>query len=356
MSIAFGAALLGACASQQAAAPPPPAPVEAPAAEATPAPAEPAFTATPNLAPRERFHKAVKDLETGDADQAKAELRQYLAEVTSNNKRAEALLSQIESPVEEYFPPESFPVVVGTGETLSTLAQTFLGDALKFYILSRYNGIANPSQVSAGQTIRIPRTAGALAAREAHDKRLADKLAEPPAANAKPPSARPVPKISMAAIRKMAAAGDTGGAIREIEAHRLDTGQSVADATFVADTYLASARALRASNPALAARRAQKAGEQYLRMGDKPDKALEAAQLAAALDPDNAGTKKLLASARTATAERYYRSGLSSFRRQELDAAIAAWDKALEIDPSHGNAKAQRAQAIDLKQKLSTLR
>lgn len=94
----------------------------------------------------------------------------------------------------------------------------------------------------------------------------------------------------------------------------------------------------------------------YLRMGDKPDKALEAAQMAATLNPGSASTQKLLTSAKTAAADRYYRSGLSAFRKQELDAAIKSWDKVLEIDPDHENAKLQRAQAIELKEKLSKLR
>jgi tetratricopeptide (TPR) repeat protein len=369
MAAAFAAALLSACASQQAAPPPPPpppppvaAPVEAPAA-----PTEPVYTATPNLKPKERFRKAVKDLETGQAGQAKAELLQYLVDVPENNKRAQALLSQIESPIEEYFPPESFTVVVGTGETISTLSQTFLGDALKFYALSRYNGIANPSQVSVGQTLKIPRTPQTLAAKDARDKGVVAKPAESalaaaveaeeePVADTKAPPGKAAPKGTMDKIRSLAASGNTDGAIKEIEANKLGSGQSAADTTFIADTYLASAKSLQGSNPTLAGSRAQKAGDMYLRMGDKPDKALEAAQIAATLNPGSAGTQKLLTSAKTAAADRYYRSGLSAFRKQELDAAIKSWDKVLEIDPSHENAKLQRAQAIELKEKLSKLR
>jgi tetratricopeptide (TPR) repeat protein len=371
MTAALAAALLSACASQQAAAPPPPPPpppAPAPVAEA-PKPAEPVYTATPGLAPRERFRAAVKDLETGEAGQAKAELNQYLIDVPTNNKRAQALLSQIDSPVEEYFPPESFTVVVGTGESLSTLAQTFLGDSLKFYILARYNGISNPSQVSAGQTVKIPKTPATLQAKDNRDKGIVAKPTAPEAAEAAAeepeeapadtkaaPPARAAPKGTTERIRRMAAAGDTEGAIKEIEANRLGPGASAADATFFADTYLASAKALKAGNPALANTRAQKAGDLYLQVGDKPDKALEAAQLASSVNPNNAHTQKLLNTARTATADRYYRNGLAAFRRQELDAAIAAWDKVLEIDPNHENAKLQRAQALELKDKLSKLK
>lgn len=370
MTAALAAALLSACASQQAAAPPPPPPPPPPPAAAAeaPKPAEPVYTATPGLSPRERFRAAVKDLETGDAGQAKAELNQYLIDVPSNNKRAQALLSQIDSPVEEYFPPENFTVMVGTGESLSTLAQTFLGDSLKFYILARYNGITNPSQVSAGQTVKIPRTPATLQAKDNRDKGIVAKPAAPEAAEAaaeepeeapadtRTAPARAAPKGTTERIRRMAAAGDTEGAVKEIEANRLGPGASAADTTFFADTYLASAKALKASNPALAGARAQRAGDLYLQVGDKPDKALEAAQLASSVNPNNAHTQKLLNTAKTAAADRYYRNGLAAFRRQELDAAIAAWDKVLEIDPNHENAKLQRAQALELKEKLSKLK
>ncbi|MEN3975923.1 LysM peptidoglycan-binding domain-containing protein [Emcibacter sp. SYSU 3D8] len=370
MGAAFAAALLSACASQQAAPPPPPPPpppVAAPVEEA-PVVAEPVFTATPDLTPRERFRKALKDLETGEAGQAKAELLQYLVDVPENNARAQALLSQIESPIEEYFPPENFTIVVGTGETMSTLAQTFLGDALKFYALARYNDIANPSQVSVGRTIKIPQTEQTLAAKDARDKGIVAKPAEPdaalaedgsaaePAADGKAPPAKAVPKGTMDKIRAMAASGDTEGAVKAIEANKIGAGLSSADSTFVADTYLASAKSLQGSNASVAGSRAQKAGELYLNMGDKPDKALEAAQLASTLNPSGAGTQKLLASAKSAAADRYYRNGLSAFRKQELDAAIKAWDKVLVIDPTHENAKLQRAQAVELKDKLSKLK
>ncbi len=368
IAIGLSAAVLAACAGQQTAAPPPPpppAPVAAPVAEA-PKPTEPVYTATPDLKPRDRFKKAVKDLETGQAGQAKAELLQYLVDVPENNKRAQSLLSQIESPITEYFPPESFTVVVGTGETMSTLAQTFLGDSLKFYALSRYNGITNPSLVSVGQTVKIPKTPQTLAAKDARDKGVAAKPAAAEVAAAEAPDedvdeskagpAKPLPKGTMEKIRALAAAGNIDGAIKEIEADKIGAGLSPADTTFIADTYLASAKSLQGSNPSLAGARAQKAGDLYLKMGDKPDKALEAAQLASTLNPKSANAQKLLTSAKAAAADRYYRTGLSAFRKQELDAAIKAWDKVLEIDPNHENAKLQRAQAIELKEKLSKLR
>jgi tetratricopeptide (TPR) repeat protein len=63
----------------------------------------------------------------------------------------------------------------------------------------------------------------------------------------------------------------------------------------------------------------------------------------------------LLASAKTKAADVHYRAGLTAFQRQDLDRAIAAWDRALAIDPEHKNAQLNRAQALELKQNLQRL-
>ncbi|MBI1179383.1 MAG: LysM peptidoglycan-binding domain-containing protein [Alphaproteobacteria bacterium] len=367
---AFAAGALTACASK--APPPPPPPPPAPVAEEAPvekAPevVAPVYTPTPGLSAKERFRTAVKLLETGEAGQAKAELQQYIAE-TPNSKVAQGLLAQIDTPIKDYFPEESFTVTIAPGESLSTLAQTFLRDPLKFFVLARYNGIENPSQISVGQTIRIPQTPETLAAKEARARGETQKPAaaeaaaaaeqeeetEAPTAAEQP--AQPAPKGSMEKVRALAAAGDADGAIKEVETYKLGATANAADATFIADTYLASARSLKGSNPSVAAQRARRAGNLYLKAGDKADKALEAAQLASSLAPNDKANQTLLASAKEAATDRYYRAGLSAFRRQELDTAIRYWDKVLEIDPNHENAKLQRAQAVELKEKLSKLK
>jgi tetratricopeptide (TPR) repeat protein len=55
-------------------------------------------------------------------------------------------------------------------------------------------------------------------------------------------------------------------------------------------------------------------------------------------------------------ANEYYEQGLVAFQRQDLDAAIVAWDKVLAIDPNYKNAQLSRAQAIRLKSNLANLR
>ena len=55
------------------------------------------------------------------------------------------------------------------------------------------------------------------------------------------------------------------------------------------------------------------------------------------------------------SADEYFHRGLEAFQRQDLDAAIACWDKVLTIDPDYKNAQLNRAQAIRLKINLIKL-
>lgn len=53
---------------------------------------------------------------------------------------------------------------------------------------------------------------------------------------------------------------------------------------------------------------------------------------------------------------RLTRTARAAFAKQDLDGAIAAWDRVLEVDPNNGNAKLERQKAVDLKERLKTLR
>ena len=122
--------------------------------------------AEPGLSPKRRFTKAVTHLERGEDADARAELIELLR-VMPHHPSAEKLLDQIETPVGEYFPPQYTVVPLGSGESLSTVARTYLGDPLLFYALARYNDIAEPSRVPADIKLKIPHTAQSLAAFDA---------------------------------------------------------------------------------------------------------------------------------------------------------------------------------------------
>lgn len=56
----------------------------------------------------------------------------------------------------ELLGPDSYRYTVRPGDTMAGLAQRFLGNRLKFYQLSRYNGLDRPAALQAGQVLNIP--------------------------------------------------------------------------------------------------------------------------------------------------------------------------------------------------------
>jgi tetratricopeptide (TPR) repeat protein len=223
----------------------------APVAAPTPAPPVQApAPAAPSLSVADGLQLAVMLLQKGESADADTELKLLLAQAP-DNKQVQYLIQQIETPLPKLFPKAHFVVKLGKDASLSQLAQIYLGNPLGFYGLARYNAIAVPVKAAAGQNIRIPKTAVALAA-----------------------------KAQIAARAE------------------------------------AAAQAKITSLPA--------------RSG-----------------PDIAAQKK--------QAEHYYKSGLVAFQHQDLDGAIADWDKVLAIDPGYKDAQLNRAQALQLKENLKKL-
>jgi Tfp pilus assembly protein PilF len=361
------AVLAGCMMPMQGSAPPPVMAMQPQAAASVPPP--PAVPQpTPGLAARERFQLAINQLQQGDSIHAAVELKAYLVEVP-NSTPAKNLLAQIETPIETLYPTDNFIVQLGRDETLSSLAGVYLGDVLGFYGLARYNTIENPSRVVAGQNIRIPRTPQTLAAQAMRASMQqqasvtppspppAPPLARPPGTTAPapvPPRAAPPPRDPWVAIRQAVAAGRFDDAIRQAEGSQVRP--DAAQAVVLASAYAGNATAIRASNAAQAGTQALRAGQLYLETANRPEDALEPLRLAIAINPGDARAQMLLTSAKAKAADIYYRNGVAAFQKQDLDGAIAAWDKTLTIDPDHRNAQLNRAQAIELKQNLQRLR
>ena len=98
---------------------------------------------------------AIELLEAGNEEQATAELQRAL-QSDPNNKLAPNLLRQITADPLTLLGRESFAYRVQPGESLSRIAQRFLGDVHQFYALARYNDIKVPRLLAGGQLIRIP--------------------------------------------------------------------------------------------------------------------------------------------------------------------------------------------------------
>jgi tetratricopeptide (TPR) repeat protein len=164
IALALAATLLGGCGSA-------PKPAPAPAPAPTPAPYDAAAPATAPVAPAPELPRvptpeeatsaqklalgAVEMLEAGDEERALAELQQA-QRLDPGNKLAQSLLRQIRDDPVALLGAESFNYRVPPGESLSRIAQRFLGDKFEFYALARYNDIKVPRQLAGGQVIKVP--------------------------------------------------------------------------------------------------------------------------------------------------------------------------------------------------------
>jgi tetratricopeptide (TPR) repeat protein len=127
--------------------------------------------------------EAVDQLQNGDEAAARATLERALA-LDAQNDLARKLQDQIRADAQKELGGVFFRYTVQRDDTLSKLAQQYMGDRFRFYILAKYNDITNPSRLSAGQVIRIPgREPPKVAAPE-----------PPPPAVVQPKVAEPEPK------------------------------------------------------------------------------------------------------------------------------------------------------------------
>jgi Tfp pilus assembly protein PilF len=109
----------------------------------------------PGLPPAERLSRAIELLDQGQAAAARAELQAILA-ARPDDARAGRLMREIDQDPRVLLGQRSYPYTVRSGESMSALAERFLGDSLMFYALARYNGIAAPADLTAGRVLMIP--------------------------------------------------------------------------------------------------------------------------------------------------------------------------------------------------------
>jgi tetratricopeptide (TPR) repeat protein len=119
-----------------------------------------------NATPREHINRAVLLLGAGRTEEAREYLDLALAKSPSD-KAALDLIEQIDADPFTLLGREHRTYVVVAGDTMSELAQRHLGDPLKFYALSRYNGLSSPNALREGATLRIPTADAARLARVA---------------------------------------------------------------------------------------------------------------------------------------------------------------------------------------------
>jgi tetratricopeptide (TPR) repeat protein len=162
VAVAVAIAVAG-CASEgtkpaEPKAPPAPAAVQPAPVEVTPA-AAPVVPEVPPAEARPMAAKlalqAVDQLQVGDEASARTTVEQAL-KLDPANDLAKKLLDQINADAQRELGAVYFRYTVQPADTLSKLAQQYMGDRFRFWILAKYNDIGNPSRLGAGQVIKIP--------------------------------------------------------------------------------------------------------------------------------------------------------------------------------------------------------
>lgn len=133
--------------------------------------------------PRDQVRAAIDFLGQGDETRARAALRAAL-DAQPGHATAQRLMEQLDGDPRALLAGAPRPYTVRPGETMSQIADRFLGDSLLFYALARYNNVEAPNQIAAGQTLMIPRRPGVVVQETAALSEVAP--AEPPAASAAP--------------------------------------------------------------------------------------------------------------------------------------------------------------------------
>jgi tetratricopeptide (TPR) repeat protein len=179
------AVLVAGCAEQpkKDAAPAPAAPPPTAAPPAVQRPPEPELTPAQAKAQAQKLAlEAVDQLQNGDEIAARQTLTKALS-LDPANDIAKKMNDQIAADAQKELGPTFFRYTVARDDSLSKLAQQYLGDRFRFYILAKYNDISNPSRLAAGQVIKIPGRApppGAVPVPDAAAKAAPVDAAPPP--------------------------------------------------------------------------------------------------------------------------------------------------------------------------------
>jgi tetratricopeptide (TPR) repeat protein len=230
--------------------------------------------------------QAVDQLQGGDDIGARTTLEQALR-LDPNNDLAKNLQSQINADAQRELGSVFFRYTVQPGESLSRLAQQYMGDRFRFWILAKYNDISNPSRLAAGQVIKIPGRQPAT---------------PPPVVATEPPPAPKAPEPEAAPPEAVAEALKRGAA--QERANNLEAAYA---------TYVDVVARYPSNSEAVKKRDTTKAS------------------LIRSLD----------------------REASQAFQRQNLDLAIAKWDRILELDANNRKARLERERALDLKKRMA---
>jgi tetratricopeptide (TPR) repeat protein len=243
------------------------------------------------------------ELQLGHYAAGETALRRYLVQ-HPDDRAAQAMLHQLTADPEQRLGRASRTHVVQPGDSYSTLAARYLGDASRFLILARYNHSTNPSLLQVGETVRLP-----VSAIGASTSPIADTGVD---------------------------GGDRGVASETVIGGATTVAQ---DAAPVPEPAAAEAKRLQRESVALFD---QGYRQQALARLDK----------ALAIEPRLQPSGTAAASLRKDLVTSFHQRAIVLYRDQKLDQAIALWNRVLAIDPNYESAVVYRTRALELKRRL----
>ncbi len=273
----------------------------------------------------------VRMIEDGEYPRAQAALEARIAN-GARDALTRSLLDQLTADPAQVLGPVAGRHPVEPGETLSGLAQRYLGDPMLFVILARYNGIARPRALEIGRVLAVP-------ARPASAAAVADSDADP----GEPPWTG---ERYRREIEAALASGEIASAqelLARAQQARPGTGEWQPWLRRLSDRVEAET----AQRRALATPEATDLASREAAFADL--------QRALALVPGLEPATSALPAVRTALVEALHREAVVHFRNQRVDPALVLWDRALALDPEFEPAQGYRQRALEIRRRLETL-
>ncbi len=299
-------------------------------------------------------------LNGGEPERAREELIGALCS-DPDNALSRNLLGQLDADPRQALGEESFAYTVQPGESLSRIAQRFVGDKYQFYLLARYNGIDSPNRLRAGQVIQVPGIAPPSVPVPAADT-------EPPRVHAKPAGGAQQGPVSVTLMAEddrdpapMVYYTLDGGSPRVGESARyqgpfelretatvrfLAVDRAGNGSEAVAETYVVPAAPVPAARGASVAD-IYRQGLSAVERGDR-EAALALFDQVLEREPGHSGALETRRRVAAEGVEEWYRQAYAALRRQRPRETVVYCDRVLALAPDHRNAQVLRMQAANL--------
>nr|WP_256489816.1 LysM peptidoglycan-binding domain-containing protein [Pleionea sp. CnH1-48] len=295
-------------------------------------------------------------LERGQQQNARQALLKLIKQ-SPNNATAKRLLAQLNQSPQQRYGKSHIKYKVKAGDSFGKLAQKYLGHYLEFYGLARYNNIRDPRKLSVGQIIKIPQkqpkpTKESLSANSSITRAQQQLNDQQPLAAIKTLIQASSLKGYQRQANKLLWSSVTLYIRNSQTVEALQTGQKKVTEFFKQSSH----------HPFLASNFKQAQDyfvfhyqlfqSQQAHDAGNDNEAYSHFAKAAKYSFDLPASSQQL---QHTLCENMHRQAVLEYRSQNLEQAIALWDKILIINPQHEPARLYRAKANKLKSRLKQL-